>query len=69
LFNPAVDGDDGNPWLRGRTPMALAHWQQAMIAADFRSREVRSQVVAERVADVMISALARFRDQFGSRVI
>jgi TetR/AcrR family transcriptional regulator, transcriptional repressor for nem operon len=60
LLNTAIDTDDGNSVLRDRARKALDGWRSYLISiirAGIKSREIRSNLDAKKLATLMISSL------------
>lgn len=60
LLNTAIDSDDGNSVLRERARKALRSWRNylvSIIRSGIKAREIRSNVDAQKLATLIISAL------------
>jgi TetR/AcrR family transcriptional regulator, transcriptional repressor for nem operon len=60
LLNTAIDTDDGNSVLQERARKALRSWRSyliSMIGSGIKAREIRSRVVAKKLATLIISSL------------
>lgn len=60
LLNTTIDSDDGNSVLRERARKALRSWRNylvSIIRSGINAREIRSNVDAQKLATLIISAL------------
>jgi len=60
LLNTAIDSDDGNSVLRERARKALRSWRNYLISiirTGIKAREIRSNIDAQKLATLIISAL------------